>query len=1815
MHKFGLLVLSSFVAFVVSAGILQQGGWPEVERRVVDCNPDTVAPVLTYPAQGMTAQLAPCDGSQTAVFFFDINALDACDPAPAINLSVDASAGSAFFVDNPFGSTFLAMAGPGSYLLNITATDASGNSRQEDFTILVSQEAPAPANVACNDTIIINLGQDCRRLAVADMLLEGNMGCLLNEQFRIQVEDGNPANGNIVDGPGFFPYQMQPAQPLPVQGFQSVFEPQAWALHADGAATAGFNNTADSLFLSGSTAVSFAAAVLPIGHGGSLSFRWGAANMGNAAFSGLVRDASGQVVSSFSAPASLSGQVSNLPVEAGYQLLLFLESAGGGGANALPRAWITGWSFSFAPMSLDGLPACWGYIDARDATPPALSCPADTDMAIRDTEVQILSGALDASDPQVNTALHSCLIENLPVSGDRYYELIAFEVTEADIYTFMMNPDFDTGDGDMALFQGSFNPDSPCSNILAQASFPQPANPLNGFSGPFVRINLPLRPGQVYYLLTTTDTPGAQGPYEYAVFSDSTGQLAGFPATALPVAYPLFCQDYHLILNEEESLAWTGAPDAPDNCSPVTLSFEDVLEQNGDCSDAVLSRTFTATDEAGNSASCVQLITFRRPTAGDVSLPPFTAPIECDEPFPLDEFGNPSPEMTGYPFLLTASGIVDLRDSYCNLGATYTDGPLIDICPLSYKFVRFWSLVDWCDPGGSFNFNQVIKVGDFTAPQASCPLVDLTGDGFPDPLVYSTGPFDCTAAFGAPLPTVTDNCSPVFITTEVITDEPVILYGPDGQPTDTILETVVLASIPPNAPNRFLAGIPLGCHRFRYTVEDECGNSTVLECGFCVEDQVSPTASCDDNLHANLGSQGTLRLFASQFDEGSNDNCAIASLQVRRQVSLDADCNSVSPYFTPWGDFVEFNCCEAGTEVIVELKVRDEAGNEDICWKTLLVEDKLKPICSPPPPIEVYCDELPYGFDPLDTLDLQAVLGTASATDNCLGWAEELPPAVNLDGCGIGVITRRFRAVDAHGNVSDGSCQQLATILRRHNYEIRFPGDAGANCGYPNADTIGISNTGCDLLAVSVDDEILAASGNECYKIFRTYRVINWCEYDGFSGPVQIGRDEDCDGLPGDEDVWVLRRPGHAYIDRDNQEGNADPFAGERGNACPDNPEGFWRTTLSNGYWEYQQHLKVYDTIPPEIIFLVPPPFCSVDGQNCWAEVEYPFIVTDACTPDDLDFTVYYDENADGNFDYIITDIFGTYPKWKISGYFPIGTHAFEIIVRDGCGNLSAASLPFEVVDCLSPAPACINGLAATLMPLPPSTDADGDGDIDFGATTVFAADFIASPAPDCLEPVRYSINRAGETPNPEEEFLILTCEDLGVLVVEIYAWDAAGNPYALQPDGSTGGPNYDFCETFVLVQNNLANCGDSLGIAAGIVEREDEAPVAGVDVRLSGAPSASQLTADDGLYSFSGLQMGYDYTIAPFKDGDDHNGLSTYDIVLIGKHILGTQLLGSPYKLIAADVNRSGSVSTLDMIQLRQLILSIILEFPDNTSWRFVPRDYVFPAPANPWQEPFPEAINLNNLSGPHLTGDFVAIKVGDIDLSAGTGDLQGVENRSDEAGVLLIRGEGSGLKAGEERELSLWADLTGIAGLQGALKVDAEAAVLLGASGGLMKSWNLNDAYKGEGLLLFSWDASPPPAGGQQPLLSLRLRARRDVALSNLLRFDDALLPAEAYDAQGRRLGLSISLLEPEPALFQNYPNPFSQRSFIPFHLRQAGPARLEVFDYRGQQVAVLEGHFPAGQSQFILGRQELPGAGVYLYRLEAEGQFWIRRMTVMD
>lgn len=174
----------------------------------------------------------------------------------------------------------------------------------------------------------------------------------------------------------------------------------------------------------------------------------------------------------------------------------------------------------------------------------------------------------------------------------------------------------------------------------------------------------------------------------------------------------------------------------------------------------------------------------------------------------------------------------------------------------------------------------------------------------------------------------------------------------------------------------------------------------------------------------------------------------------------------------------------------------------------------------------------------------------------------------------------------------------------------------------------------------------------------------------------------------------------------------------------------------------------------------------------------------------------------------------------------------------------------------------------------------------------------------------------------------------------------------------------------------------------SGTIRTTGGLPMPGVVVGITGTVNDFAITDTSGHYE-KALPQGGAYTVAPQCHRNPLNGVSTFDLVLISKHVTGIELFTSPYQYIAADINNTGQISLLDSLEGRKLILGIYNEFPANPSWRFVRAGYVFPNPDNPFTPPFPESYITANLNGSVSNVDFTGVKIGDINLSAIPVDL----------------------------------------------------------------------------------------------------------------------------------------------------------------------------------------------------------------------------------
>lgn len=379
-------------------------------------------------------------------------------------------------------------------------------------------------------------------------------------------------------------------------------------------------------------------------------------------------------------------------------------------------------------------------------------------------------------------------------------------------------------------------------------------------------------------------------------------------------------------------------------------------------------------------------------------------------------------------------------------------------------------------------------------------------------------------------------------------------------------------------------------------------------------------------------------------------------------------------------------------------------------------------------------------------------------------------------------------------------------------------------------------------------------------------------------------------------------------------------------------------------------------------------------------------------------------------------------------------------------------------------------------------------------------------------------------------------------------------------------------------------------------------------------------MTDEEGKYAFQSMPLGGIYEVIPNRDGDDFRGVSTADLVVIQRYLLGKQPINSPYKLIAADVNRSNSITAADISELRKFILGVHGEFPNNTSWRFVDEGYDFPEPQDPWMEEFPESYRIEPFER-DMAIDFIGVKVGDVN---GDVDVGGFDENKPRGERQLVMEDGK-ISEGNKYEVMLrMEDLSDIAGYQFTLEWKPEYLELeeivpnLGIG---MDLSNFGLTRLEEGVIATSWHKHGREVKeGEDRLFMLRFRGKKRGQMSEILTVSDQIASKECYvgesleveDIELRFMGGSESRYF---ALYQNEPNPWSDQTVIGFHLPEAQGARLTIFDENGREIKVIRGEFERGMNEVKVYKSELGTGGLMYYRLETQDHVATRKMIMIE
>lgn len=130
-----------------------------------------------------------------------------------------------------------------------------------------------------------------------------------------------------------------------------------------------------------------------------------------------------------------------------------------------------------------------------------------------------------------------------------------------------------------------------------------------------------------------------------------------------------------------------------------------------------------------------------------------------------------------------------------------------------------------------------------------------------------------------------------------------------------------------------------------------------------------------------------------------------------------------------------------------------------------------------------------------------------------------------------------------------------------------------------------------------------------------------------------------------------------------------------------------------------------------------------------------------------------------------------------------------------------------------------------------------------------------------------------------------------------------------------------------------------------GIVELTDGTPLTNVEIDLSGEGSGSTFTNAWGEFTFEDVPLLAEFSIRPsFADTNAASGVSSTDVVLSQRSIIGLREYDNPIQKLAADVSGDGNVSATDLVQMINVILGLQTEFGSQKVWKFFPEALSFP-------------------------------------------------------------------------------------------------------------------------------------------------------------------------------------------------------------------------------------------------------------------------------
>ncbi len=240
----------------------------------------------------------------------------------------------------------------------------------------------------------------------------------------------------------------------------------------------------------------------------------------------------------------------------------------------------------------------------------------------------------------------------------------------------------------------------------------------------------------------------------------------------------------------------------------------------------------------------------------------------------------------------------------------------------------------------------------------------------------------------------------------------------------------------------------VGANTVTLTVTDVNGNISTCSATITVQDNVAPNAICQ-NITAQLDANGNIIVSAAQINNGSNDNCGIASITINGQSQLS------------------YNCGNVGVNNVT-LTVTDVNGNVSTCTATITVVDNINPTA--------ICQNITAQLNSSGQIVVTAAQINNGSSDNCgiasIAINGQSQLTYNCANVGANIVT--LTVTDVNGNVS--SCTATITVVDNINptsicQNITIALDANGNAVVTAAQIDNGSNDNCGIASIAISGQ------------------------------------------------------------------------------------------------------------------------------------------------------------------------------------------------------------------------------------------------------------------------------------------------------------------------------------------------------------------------------------------------------------------------------------------------------------------------------------------------------------------------------------------------------------------------------------------------------------------------------------------------------------------------------------------------------------------------------------------------------------------------